>query len=71
VCTRMIAAREGIPVENHRLPTLCNYYGISLNHHNAASDSDACAEILCNYIRAGIDLDRHTKSYTVIETRVL
>lgn len=66
VCTKMIATKEGVGVENYKLPTLCDYYGIRLNHHNSASDSDACAEILCNYIRSGIVLDRHTKSYSLV-----
>jgi len=53
---------------DHRLPTLYDYYGIGLNHHNAASDSDACAAILCNYIVEGIDLDKHTQSYSLVWT---
>lgn len=66
VCTKEIARKEGMEVENHKLPTLCDYYGIRLNHHNAASDSDACATILCNYIMEGIDLDQHTKSFSLV-----
>ena len=66
ICTKMIATKEDVRVENYKLPTLCDYYGISLNHHNAASDSDACAEILCNYIHSGVILDRHTKSYSLV-----
>lgn len=66
VCTKEIAHAERIEVENYKLPTLCNFYGISLNHHNAASDSEACASILCNYIMEGIDLNRYTKSYSLV-----
>ncbi|MCC8099208.1 MAG: hypothetical protein LIO78_03965 [Clostridiales bacterium] len=36
-------ALSGLP--NHRLDTLCRYYNITLNHHQADSDSLACAQI--------------------------
>lgn len=33
-------------LSGHRsLPTLCEEYGIPLNHHNALSDAEACAEV--------------------------
>ena len=43
-----IAARRAYPsLENHKLPTVCNHLGISINsHHEAGADSLACAEIL-------------------------
>ncbi|MCD8368586.1 MAG: hypothetical protein LUC48_11330 [Clostridiales bacterium] len=36
-------ALPGLP--NHRLDTLCQYYDIALDHHQADSDSLACAQI--------------------------
>lgn len=39
-------SREVLPcLENHRLNTLCEYYHIPLEHHNAESDSIACAKL--------------------------
>lgn len=49
--------------ENHKLPTLCDRFSIDLEHHNAGSDSYACAKILCCLIEAGATLDRFTKSF--------
>ena len=41
------ATRKLYPaLTNDRLPTVCRYLGISLHHHNALSDSVACARIL-------------------------
>ena len=51
--------------ENHRLPTLCEWFGISLEHHNACSDSYACANLLCCLLNAGANLDRYTKSFSL------
>lgn len=42
-------ARRKIPathIENHRLPTVCNYLGIDFdNHHHALADAIGCARI--------------------------
>lgn len=45
VCT-VRRARTAWPfLENHRLDTVCRFLGIELNHHEALSDSVACAKI--------------------------
>ena len=58
--------------ENYRLPTLCNKIGIPLNQHNAASDSQACAKLLCWLLNnTGAELERYIKSFdlnTVVST---
>lgn len=36
---------------NHRLNTICNYYQINLNHHNALSDA-AAAGMIVNHLMA-------------------
>jgi DNA polymerase-3 subunit epsilon len=45
ICT----CRMGKPclpmLANHKLNTICDYYGIELEHHQADSDALACAEI--------------------------
>ena len=49
---------------SHKLNTLCDYYGIALNHHQAASDSHACAEILLRYLERGADVRQHIRTYS-------
>lgn len=48
---------------NHKLDTLCKHLGISLNHHNAGSDSRACAELLIDYCSHGTLVDRFRRNY--------
>ena len=48
--------RKLLPGMRHGLNDLCNYYHIELDHHNAASDSHGCAEILLRYLEAGVDI---------------
>ena len=55
-------------IENHRLNTLCRYLDIPLNHHNAASDSRACAQLLLNYIDNGINTDNYIRRYNLAGT---
>lgn len=41
-------------VADHKLNTLAQYLGLPLNHHDAASDAEACAGILLSAVRAGM-----------------
>ena len=47
----------------HSLDVLCDYYGIALHHHQADSDSRACAELLLRYIAEGADADSFIRTY--------
>ena len=62
LCTLQIGRRT-LPDISHKLNDMCDYYGIELQHHHAASDSRACAEILLNYIKDGTDLKQHIRTY--------
>lgn len=62
LCTVQIGRRV-LPKMSHKLNSLCDYYGIKLNHHHAGSDSLACAEILLKYIEGGTDLNQFIKTY--------
>ena len=62
VCTVQIGRRV-LPEISHKLNDMCRYYGIELNHHQADSDSRACAEILLRYMRAGIRVSDYMKSW--------
>jgi DNA polymerase-3 subunit epsilon len=44
---------------------MCEYYGICLNHHQADSDSRACAEILLRYMQAGAQPEQFVRMYTM------
>lgn len=56
-------------LENHKLNTLCEYLGLDLTHHNAGSDSRACAELLLDYIYHGIKIDRFLRCYDLCQCR--
>lgn len=51
--------------DDHRLPTLCECLGIPLEHHNAGSDSWACAKLVCQLIQSGADLNRYIKAFSL------
>ncbi len=51
-CTLSLARQVWPDMENHRLPTVCDHLDIELNHHNALSDAEACANIIIQLIRA-------------------
>lgn len=49
---------------NHKLNTLCDMLNIPLEHHNAASDSHACAQLLCYYLRQGVPVERYVRHWS-------
>ena len=63
VDTVTIARSLVMDTENHKLPTLCERFCINLDHHNAGSDSDACAKLLLCLVDSGANLDKYTRSY--------
>ena len=63
VCTVRLG-RKCIPdAPNHKLNTLCELLGIALDHHNAASDSRACAELLFYYLSQGFPVEQYVKHW--------
>ena len=48
---------------NHKLDTMCRELGISLDHHKASSDARACAELLIDYTRQGLDAMQFVRQY--------
>jgi DNA polymerase III subunit epsilon len=44
VCTVKLA-RQAWNIRPTKLPNVCDYLGIALNHHDALSDAEACAQI--------------------------
>ena len=64
LCTVRMGRRL-LPGISHRLGDLCAYYGIRLNHHQADSDSLACAQILIRYLESGADPTRYVRTYAM------
>ena len=62
VCTVRIG-RKVLPDISHRLNEMCKYYHIQLDHHQADSDSRACAEILIRYMQSGVNIYEHKKTW--------
>ena len=65
LCTVRIGRRV-LPKMSHKLNSLCEYYGIELDHHHAGSDSLACAKILLRYIESGTAVDQFIKTYSFL-----
>lgn len=63
VCTVQLGRKCLPDAPNHKLNTLCEMLGIQLDHHNAASDSHACAELLCYYIEQGLPVEQYVKPW--------
>ncbi len=62
LCT-VQAGRRLLPGMRHNLDVMCDYYGIALDHHQADSDSRACAEILLRYMQSGADVNAFIRTY--------
>ena len=65
-CTAKIG-RVLLPGMRHRLNDLCDYYGIGLDHHQADSDSHACAEIFLRYVESGLNEKDFIRTYRMME----
>ena len=61
ICTVQMGRRL-LPGISHKLNDMCDHYGISLCHHQADSDSRACAEILLHYLDAGADVRQYIRT---------
>jgi DNA polymerase-3 subunit epsilon len=59
----VLIGRDILPDISHRLNSMCDYYGIALDHHQADSDSRACAEILLRYVEGGTQVERYALDY--------
>lgn len=70
-CTCQLSRKYLPQIENHKLDTLCDYYDISLDHHKADSDAQACAEIFIHLLDKCPDISSHIKSYDFIECKTL
>ena len=62
-CCTVQMGKRILPGMSHKLNTLCDYYGISLDHHRADSDSRAAAKILIRYMETGAEITDYVKQY--------
>ena len=70
-CTCRMGKRCYPDLPNHRLNTLCDHLDIPLDHHRADSDSQACAQLLLNYLDAGLEVERFIRTYDLDRMRTL
>lgn len=63
ICTLTMAQNCVHGISSYKLSTLCDYYSVSLNHHNAGSDSRACAALLLKLIEEGNNPDKYINDY--------
>ena len=59
----------GLP--NHRLDTLCRRCRIPLSHHQADSDSRACAALFLDYLQNGLSITPFLRQYDLETMRTL
>lgn len=62
-CTCQIARKFFKNLPNCKLNTISNYLNITLEHHNALSDSHACAQILIHYLKNGVNIKNFLRYY--------
>lgn len=62
-CTCRMGRKLMPELPDHKLNTMCAHLGIGLNHHNAASDSHACARLLLHYLSAGASVEDYIRTY--------
>jgi len=67
LCTVQLGRKCMPEAPNHKLNTLCQLLDISLDHHHAASDARACAELLCHYQRKGLQIKNYVKQWDYIK----
>lgn len=63
LCTCQMGRKAYPYLQNHKLNTLCGHLHLQLDHHNAGSDSRACALLLLNYIEKGLSPEPFLRSY--------
>lgn len=70
-CTCVMGRACYPDLENHKLNTLCDHLGITLDHHNAGSDSRACALLLLDYMSHSLKVDSFLRPYDLSQRRTL
>ncbi len=70
-CTCQMGRKCFPELPNHRLNTLCTYLDIELDHHQAGSDSRACAQLLLHCLDRGVEVGTYRRSYDLLHARTI
>lgn len=54
LCT-LKGARQALSIDYYNLQAVSDYFGLELDHHNAASDAYNCGRILCKLLKMGLE----------------
>ena len=71
VDTVLLARRAFPALPNHKLDTLAAHLGLELRHHDAGSDALACAAVLLESERRGLEIGRFVRTYDFASRRTL
>ncbi|MBQ5809783.1 MAG: exonuclease, partial [Clostridia bacterium] len=71
ICTCTLSKRTFRELSNHKLNTLCDCLDIRLEHHNAGSDADACAQLLLCCAERGADVRSAIKEYDMLNIKTV
>ena len=71
LCTCRMARALLPELPDHRLNTLCTYFNFPIDHHRAASDSDACALLLGAFCSLGAEPVSFERRYDLTARRTL
>ena len=66
LCTCQASRKLMTNLPNHKLNTISDYLGFTLDHHNAKSDAIACAGILLHLMSLCGNLQNFIKTYDLI-----
>lgn len=54
-------------IEHYSLDFLCEHIGFKLNHHNALSDSEGCARLMIDYLKNGLQTEKHIAVFNALK----
>ena len=71
LCTCQMGRKAYPYLPNHKLNTLCDHLRLDLDHHNAGSDSRACALLLLDYLQKGLRPEPFLRTYRFADRKTL
>lgn len=71
LCTCQMGRKAYPYLPNHKLNTLCDHLRLDLDHHNAGSDSRACALLLLDYLQKGLRPEPFLRAYRFADRKTL
>ena len=71
LCTCQMGRKAYPYLQNHKLNTLCDHLRLELDHHNAGSESRACALLLLDYLEKGLRPEPFLRTYRFADRKTL